>query len=305
MKDTNNKIIVGLLAVIAVCMITIVAILLMNRSNGANNTQVVNEAVNEEYSAEVSAQQENTESQSNISVSATESPYYQYEGELSDTPITPTEIENVEILDHLDDEEAIQMYKDEIMNYVLDYAKDWPVYGNPTIVPGCEPATYEETVIVDIHAADNRLVSFSLETDKSEFVIATIFLQVTATHTPSLNNGLYILNSSNLYDFLTKDVGLDDETAIEEENKILQLIVDEYRSIGISDELMHEIAYIFMDSVYIQIDKNDKVVAYNIDFASTIKSQMARPVVTISKPLEKEEHSVIGSVIYDYSVGTK
>lgn len=302
-KRKIDKFIAGSLAVIAISVMGIMVILLMNHFNVSNAMDDDIQAVNKINAAEENVPLENSSSQKDTS--ATNSPYYQYKGNLSDKPIIPTEIENVEILDHLDDEEAIQLYKDEIMNYVIDYAKEYPVYGNPTIIPGCEPATYEDTVIVDIHAADNRLISFSLSKDRSKFADNEIHFQITDTHTPYIIDGVYLINSYSLYCYLISDVGLDSETAIKKESELLQLVIDEYKSLGITGELLQEIPYIFIDDIYTQENQDGKVVAYIIDVSSTIKSINARPTVYIVKQLGEEDYTVVDSQILDYSVGTR
>ena len=172
MKNTNNKLIAGLLAVIAVCMISIVAILLMNRSNGADGTQVVNEAVEEN----IAENEQNSSNNSNVtgdnetSMSAgnnnTEqgtgyNPYYKYEGELSEVPITPTKVENADILDQVmtvDDD--FEEHKAALIEHILDVASEYEVYANPTIVKdGMYIWAIHTGMIVDLHTKNNDFLT--------------------------------------------------------------------------------------------------------------------------------------------------
>ena len=124
----KEKIVVGGVVVIAICMVLILLLLFLDHSNKAIDNQALNDAINGEYAADehVPEELESEEVQAtenpyyqNEEVSATESPYYKYDGELSDTPIMPTEIENEDILDYFGDDALKAKFKKEIMDYVI------------------------------------------------------------------------------------------------------------------------------------------------------------------------------------------
>ncbi|MBQ3601573.1 MAG: hypothetical protein II992_10305 [Lachnospiraceae bacterium] len=291
----KEKIVVGGVVVIAICMVLILLLLFLDHSNKAIDNQALNDAINGEYAADehVPEELESEEVQAtenpyyqNEEVSATESPYYKYDGELSDTPIMPTEIENEDILDYFGDDALKAKFKKEIMDYVVDYAKKSPVYGNPTIIPGCEPVWFTDRIFVDIHATDNRIVSFAVsEDDKNKMLIQVSYMD--DEHWPVVYEGLYILNSSDLYYYLTNYVGVSSEDANKQELEILKLIKKGLDDRGYTKEMYEKTPYIYLNNGESVVDENGEIIGSNLIFFAS--AETCHPYIRVFNDIDMND----------------
>lgn len=208
MKNTgnNNKIIAVLLAVIALCMVCIVA-LMVRINQPANNSATVEQG-------KVQSEE----------VTATKNPYYHYDGELSETPITPTEVENIDRLDYCDyymygkDLDYREAYKEEI----LRVASEYEVYANPTILEEFMPDGNVNGVVVDLHTANNEMLTIQRGMDKqgNKTFISTV---APIDYDSIYKNGdIFLLNFDCLRVEYMRNLGMTDA----ETDTLEKLIVD-------------------------------------------------------------------------------
>ena len=143
-KNKSQKGIVVLLAFIAVCMVCIIVLLVssMVTKNSGNATEV--DQVEENGSAD------------NL-----DDVLYHYEGELSDTPITPTEIENEWILEEYMTDMPEESFED-AKGQILKQASVYECYANPTIVDYgmCTYADNAGWLLIDFHTSKNDMGAY-------------------------------------------------------------------------------------------------------------------------------------------------
>lgn len=143
-KNKSQKGIVVLLAFIAVCMVCIIVLLVSSMFTNKAGNVTAGEQVEED-----------------ISEDNLDDVLYHYEGELSDTPITPTEIENEWILEEYltgMPEEAFEDAKGQI----LKQASAYECYANPTIVDYgmCVYAENLGWLMIDFHTKEGDMADY-------------------------------------------------------------------------------------------------------------------------------------------------
>lgn len=294
---------------VMVTLVIIIILMIMNIMDPMDSTQALTDAQNGvvQTSEPMEITQEKSESEQedddNASDDDIRASYYQYEGELSTEPLKPediTYIENEDILDYFRDEATIAKYKEAILNYAKDFASKRPVYGNPTIIKGCEPAYDTDGVIVDLHTDMNEDYKYVEECVDSGFwqillndngeTFTYRGSSLDSRHWPIVQDDMFIFNSDSVYAHLIIEVGISPEQASEEEKQILNIIKEALEDEQVSKEYIDNIPYVYLDSLSVTVNEYDESEILTSFFRFAISEGNTRTVFNLARTDDGKYH---------------
>lgn len=278
-NNKSQKGIVVLLSFIAVCMVCIIVLLvssIMSKSKNQNDqdTELLGKEKSEKNLDDV---------------------LYHYEGELSDTPINPTAVENEWILekyqiDGFNSEDIVAEAKQQI----LKQASVYECYANPTIIDcGTYPLSYldMEPIIIDFHTKEHNMGTY-------------IYISSDATpvaHGSFSCNGYWLLWTLNYNEF--KPYITEDRKYLINANSMYSYNLEE--NWGYTNEDLKMIQKKTMEAVKQQIISNGLDKYYNNIDCCVIASMKLEDkdniyidvYVGVSK--KKKVHVIISDISYD------
>ena len=264
-KNKSQKWIVVLLAFIAVCMVCIVVLLATDILKSTDKTNDTAEKEVNEQVADAQDEQNDTNSDDEefengyVTVKGEKHPLYVWDAELTDEPITPTEVEETWILEGMNTTEYPEMSK-QLEDVILEHAKNYECYGNPTIV-NCMAYPQEidlcEAIIVDYRTKEHDVETFLYAPDKDEIVWDTWQLDYNKIKPYINEDGKYIINANYIYILNEREnYGYTDEELETMQMKLLDAIKQQLIDEGQYDEFYEDIKTYVLSSAIIDDKKH-------------------------------------------------
>lgn len=336
MKNTgnNNKIIAVLLAVIALCMVCLVfmvTLLFVNKS-GNNALSNTGTEIAEEYPVDAGNEvsEEIVDDDANSVITTTQgtgyNPFYKYEGELSEFPITPTKVENADLLDNIKyryaDKNQFEEDKTALIDHILDAASKHEVYANPTIVADSIMWAPDLGIIVDLHTKNNDfltilendipVIEYRAETSERTSRVFSLNDKMSAPVMYGPQNNIYVFNRGDFYNYLLTKYNTSEE-AEQKTEKYEKLIMETslgmikyYKDTGIHGEEIilteEELAtirfgYLSMFNVWLNDDGSLKYLLYSLEMKGANGL-----TVTVAAVIDEEQNirGKNGEVCFEY-----
>lgn len=260
-KNKSQKGIVVLLAFIAVCMVCIIVLL---ASNIITSSKQGNDTAEKEASEQVEDtqdEQKDTDSADEefengyVTVKGEKHPLYVWNAELTDEPITPTEVEETWILEGMNTTKYPEMSK-QLEDVILEHAKNYECHGNPTIV-NCMAYPQDiqsvEAIMVDYRTKEHDVETFVYAPVEDKLFCDTWQLDYNKVKPYRNEDGKYIINANYIYVLNEREnLGYTDEDLETMQKKILaaakQCLIEQ----GKYDEFYEDISTYVLSSAGIQ-----------------------------------------------------
>ena len=293
-KNKSQKGIVVLLAFIAVCMVCIIVLLASNIITSSNQ--------GDDTKNDVVAEIEVTEEPE-------DNPFYHYDGKLSDTPITPTEVENDWILKQLNtrgyedqivkslNEKGYDDVADLMKKTILERAKEYECYANPTVID-CGVYPYglysKDIIMVDFHTKGNNIETYLYDYEAKQLYWACWSMNFEEFEPYVNEDGKHIFNANNLYTYnQSENCGYTEEELQIMQKKIMEAVKQHLIDFGLYDKYYDSIKCYVLSSTII----NDKEDIYLLVY--TTLSDGSNFDVTISCPFNSDSYYAESSANYD------
>lgn len=254
-SDNKQKVIIGLLGVVSVCLIAIVALLAVNMFGKSGNLAKGSDAGQEEVAKTAATAEPKDDNE--------DWPYYKYQGELSETPLEESDITYVENDWVIDNVPEKQEYIDFIIDLAKSTAKNEGVYANPTILPQIRLVdNHDYGILVDLHTERGLIDVIYKDPSTNEISVRFSSWINKDFHLPEINQyGQYIIDADVLYYSLTEMYNFSKEEAIQAEKKILQALTKGFEKSG---EKVEDVPFFFVQSVGVEFESEDVGKTYRV-----------------------------------------
>lgn len=253
---------------VMVTLVIIIILMIMNIMDPMDSTQALTDAQNGvvQTSEPVSNTQE--EEVINKASKFVDEKYYHYEGKLSDKPITPNTVENsymikycVSKLDDSKKEEAVQL----AVKSILDYAKNYECYANPTIILGPEPIMDFDFLYIDLHTRNNDMLGLYFSESSYKFSLYDNINYNFNQYSLVESDVAYCFNISLLYNYLVEEEGYGEQLLLDIQEEILKTLKWNYENGYLTADEYNNMSFYTVDNyriVYDGMEKNIPTLVY-------------------------------------------
>lgn len=247
-KNKSQKWIVVLLAFIAVCMVCIVVLLATDILKSTDKTNDTAEKEVNEQVADTQDERNDTNSDDEefengyVTIKGEKHPLYVWDAELTDEPITPTEVEETWILEGMNTTKYPDM-SEQLETAILEHAKNYECYGNPIVV-NCMvyPQDEGDAVMVDFRTKKHNMETFVYSWSDDEVLCASWIMDYNKIKPYVNEDGKYIFNANNLYTYNeNEELGYTDEELEVMQKKLLDAAKQSLIDSGKYDEFYEDI----------------------------------------------------------------